>query len=190
MGPGLGLQEELLLPTSGCHPFSPVPPHQWAEGGLFLLHCGFGAHSLPFPLLPSQGQVPTIPSSPSLPSSSSVFWSLSLSQTLSTPFRYRPDPLQHTLSLPIHFITFPPLNGCSSGTAAPPVSSLPPHAASLLHSVGMLPWQEGWEGRTQWWINFSHRGGGLAGRQAFLQHPSNLSCKQAVALCQERLCAW
>ena len=126
MGPGLGLQEGLLLPPLGCHPFSPVPPHRWAEGGLFLLHCGFGVLSLPLPLLPSQGQVPAIPSSPSLPPSSSALWSLSRPQTLSTPFRYRPDPLQHTLTLPIHFTTVPPLYGCSSGTP----TTLPPHPAS------------------------------------------------------------
>jgi len=59
----------------------------------------------------------------------------------------------------------------------------------LLHSVGMLPWQKGLEGRTQGWVNFSHRGRGQAGGQAFLQHSSKLCCRQTVALSQERMCA-
>ena len=107
-----------MSPPLSC----PTPP--MAEGGLLLPHCGFTVPSLPSPLLLTQGQVLTILSSPSLPSSSSVFWSLSLSQTLSTLFRCQPDPLQHTLSLPILFITFPPLYGCSSGQP-PLISSLP-----------------------------------------------------------------
>lgn len=185
MGPGLGLQEGLLLPASECHPFSPIPPHRWAEGGLFLLHCGFGVHSLPFPLLPAQGQVPPIPPSPSLPSSSSVLWSLSLSQILSTPFRYRPDPLQHTLSLPIFFFPFPPLYGCSSGTAATDFIPSPPSCLSpAQHRDAAMAGGLGGKDSRMDQLQPQRQG---TSRQAGISAAPFKSLLQTLALCQERV---
>lgn len=79
-------------------------------------------------------------------------------------------------STPCYFPSFPSL---SSGTATTDLI-LPCSPASVPHSVGMLSWDQGREIRTQGWIYFSRRGRALEGRQVFLQHPSNLSCKRQL----------
>lgn len=108
------------------------PPSQW-------LWC-------PLPdilLLPFASKVHTIPSSPSLPSSSSIFWSHSLPQTLSTPLGYQSDSLQCTLPPFPNFLS-PSLSLLAAPLGQPPpISPLPPHPASFLHSTGTLAWQEG-----------------------------------------------